>query len=94
MPKTTSHESSGKSSMNSSFTNDLNGANVNIGIDGFDYANADLNKLSNAELAKHKQAMERNFLNNQKKPGDEGFVYDLRRDFDAVEKIESGWDSD
>ena len=67
---------------------------MKLGIDGFDYANADLNKLSNAELAKHKEAMEGSFLNKQLKPGDDGFVYDLRRDFDAVEQIESGWDSD
>ena len=38
--------------------------------------------------------MEKTFLDKQLKPGDPGFVYDLRRDFDAVEKIESGWDSD
>ena len=36
--------------------------------------------------------MEKNFVKNQKKPGDRDFVYDLQEDFQAVEDNE--WDMD
>jgi hypothetical protein len=45
----------------------------------FDYKKQNLNKLSDKELAKHKAAMDNNF--KQLKPGDEGFEYDKRVEF-------------
>ena len=39
-------------------------------------------------------AMEESFLKAQKRADSPDFVYDLRRDFDAVEKVDCGWDSD
>ena len=35
-----------------------------------------LNKLSDTELAAHKRGMDKQFEQNQLKPGDAGFVYD------------------
>jgi len=70
-----------------------------IGLDGdddddkrLDYNSTNLNKLSKAELDKHKAKMDVNFLKNQKKPGDKGFVYDKQEEFDPQEENE--WDED
>lgn len=46
-----------------------------------DLHHADLNKLSDADLAAHKLAMDKDFNKNQLKPGDAGFVYDKVVDF-------------
>lgn len=50
-------------------------------IGDVDYTKKDLNKLSDAELARHKRAMDKNFNANQLKPGDAGFEYDKRIEF-------------
>jgi len=57
-----------------------------------DYHNTNLNKLSKAELDKHKAKMEVGFSKNQKKPGDRDFVYDKQEEFDPQEENE--WDED
>ena len=49
-----------------------------------DLKNTNLNKLSDADLAAHKRAMDKDFNKNQKKPGDSGFVYDKVVDFAKV----------
>jgi hypothetical protein len=51
-----------------------------------------LNKLDNAELEQHKKHMEKDFVKNQKKPGEEGFEYDKRVEFKPKVKVDSGWD--
>ena len=50
-------------------------------LEDFDYENTNLNKLSDAELAKHKKKMDEKFNKNILKPGDSGFVYDKRVEF-------------
>ena len=62
-------------------------------IDGVDYAKANLNKLDDKTLAKHKQAMEKGFSANQLKPGDAGFTYDKRIEFTKAEPGELDDDS-
>ena len=57
-----------------------------------DYNTFNLNKLSNEELKKHKDKMEKKFLANAKKPGDAGFVYDKQEEFHPQE--ENDWDMD
>jgi len=58
-----------------------------------DYHTFDLNKLPPEEVKLHKDRMEGLFRQNTKQPGDEGYEYDLRRDFQpAVEKSE--WDEE
>jgi len=57
-----------------------------------DYSSTNLNKLSKAELDKHKQKMDVMFNKNQKKPGDKEFVYDKQEEFDPHEENE--WDED
>ena len=64
--------------------------NVDV-VDG----NFNLNKLDDDELNKVKQKMDETFEENQIKPGDENWQYDIEVDFDkGVNKIESGWDSE
>ena len=58
-----------------------------------DLSQEDLNKVSDEELAKRKAEMDRGFEANRLKPGDEGYQYDIEKNFGG-EKIESGWDSD
>jgi len=57
-----------------------------------DYNSTNLNKLSKAELDKHKAKMDKNFVKNQKKPGDKDFVYDKQEEFHPQEENE--WDED
>jgi len=60
-----------------------------------DYHKVDLNKLSTEELNSHKAQMDIQFFQNQKKPGDNDFVYDVQVDFGTDENAQpSGWDSD
>ncbi|CAL1166425.1 unnamed protein product [Cladocopium goreaui] len=61
--------------------------------DEIDYHEANLNKLSDNELARHKAKMNTSFLANQMKPGDNGFVYDMRVDFPDADQS-CGWDSE
>lgn len=53
----------------------------------------DLNKVSEEELIRRKADMEKVFEANRLKPGDEGYEYDIEKEFGGG-KIESGWDSD
>ena len=53
-------------------------------LDNFDYNNANLNKLTDHELDKHKKKMDEKFNANNLKPGDSGFEYDKRVDFSAM----------
>lgn len=64
-----------------------------IGIEGFDYDNFDLNKLTKQQVDVHKKAMDKSFLQNQLQPGDPDFVFDSRRDFEPPEQV-CEWDSD
>eukprot|EP00747_Dinoflagellata_sp_TGD_P179133 gnl/TRDRNA2_/TRDRNA2_29411_c0_seq1.p1 gnl/TRDRNA2_/TRDRNA2_29411_c0~~gnl/TRDRNA2_/TRDRNA2_29411_c0_seq1.p1 ORF type:complete len:230 (+),score=58.47 gnl/TRDRNA2_/TRDRNA2_29411_c0_seq1:61-750(+) len=61
--------------------------------DNFDYQSTDLNKLSTEELSIHKAKMDVAFFQNQKKPGDPDFVYDVQVEFEVGEE-ENGWDDD
>ena len=38
--------------------------------------------------------MDVDFEANQLKPGDSGFVYDVKKDFSSVAKVDDGWDED
>ncbi len=51
-----------------------------------------LNKLGDEELAKVKKEFDKDFLKNKVNPGDPGFEYDKRKDFDEVEKVDGSWD--
>ena len=50
-----------------------------------DLHHANLNKLSDDDLAAHKRAMDKDFNKNQLKPGDAGFVYDKVVDFSKLQ---------
>mmetsp|Transcript_20994 Transcript_20994/g.45411 ORF Transcript_20994/g.45411 Transcript_20994/m.45411 type:complete len:209 (-) Transcript_20994:192-818(-) len=64
---------------------------VSKSIDG----EVNLNKLSTAELEKHKRQMDVEFFKNQKKPGDPGFKWDVRVDHEVADDASScGWDED
>ena len=54
-----------------------------------------LNKLDDEELEKVKEKMSVKFEENQVKPEDQDWKYDIEVDFDldAGNKIESGWDA-
>eukprot|EP00931_Biecheleriopsis_adriatica_P006065 TRINITY_DN107523_c0_g1_i1.p1 TRINITY_DN107523_c0_g1~~TRINITY_DN107523_c0_g1_i1.p1 ORF type:complete len:190 (-),score=44.75 TRINITY_DN107523_c0_g1_i1:19-531(-) len=79
-----------KSSISSGASGYAKGAGAAPSID---YHKVDLNKLGDKELAEHKSAMDVEFFKNQKKPGDDGFVYDVQVDFPETEEA-SGWDSE
>jgi len=61
---------------------------------GIDYHVTDLNKMTPEEVAVHKAKMDVQFFANQKKPGDQGFVYDVQVDFQTDGNLASGWDSE
>lgn len=63
-------------------------------LDNFDYRNANLNQCSDKELKEHKSNMDKGFNQNQLKPGDPGFQYDKRIDFNAAAKVDNSWDDD
>ena len=52
----------------------------------------DLNKLDTNELNQVKQEMDKDFMKKQLKPGDNGYEYDTRANFDDVEKVDGSWD--
>eukprot|EP00770_Monocercomonoides_exilis_P004355 MONOS_4335.1-p1 / transcript=MONOS_4335.1 / gene=MONOS_4335 / organism=Monocercomonoides_exilis_PA203 / gene_product=unspecified product / transcript_product=unspecified product / location=Mono_scaffold00114:24244-24706(+) / protein_length=119 / sequence_SO=supercontig / SO=protein_coding / is_pseudo=false len=52
----------------------------------------DLNKLPTDKVEQIKQKMDGLFYSNQLKPGDPGFVYDSRVDFESTPKEPSDWD--
>lgn len=53
----------------------------------------DLNKADDDVVKKAKEIMEEDFETNQVKPGDAGFVYDKREEFEAVEG-DGEWDDE
>ena len=54
----------------------------------------DLNKVSDDILKQKKKEMDKDFEQNQLKPGDEGYEYDKEINFDADDdKVSCGWDS-
>ena len=53
----------------------------------------DLNKVNDDVLKQKKKEMDKEFEQNQLKPGDEGYEYDKEIDFDADDKVSCGWDS-
>lgn len=54
----------------------------------------DLNKVSDDVLKLKKKEMDKEFEQNQLKPGDDGYEYDKEVDFDADDdKVSCGWDS-
>lgn len=55
-----------------------------------DYGTFNLNKLTNEELQKHKDRMDKKFQRNSLKPGDIGYVYDKQEVFHPQEENE--WD--
>lgn len=57
-----------------------------------DYHTFDLNKLPPEEVKLHKDRMEKLFRQNSREPGEEGFQYDLRKDFQPMERSE--WDEE
>ena len=59
--------------------------------DGFG-EDVDLNLVSPEALAAAKSRMDEGFRKTQKLPGDEGFVYDVRKEFNPTEP--NDWDSD
>jgi hypothetical protein len=50
----------------------------------------DLNKLTPEEVMQYKKKMDLEFNKNQLRPGDEGYEYDLRKDF--VPEDNCSWD--
>ena len=56
-----------------------------VDLSKLDLHTANLNKLSDADLAAHKRAMDKDFNKNQLKPGDAGFVYDKVVDFSKLQ---------
>jgi len=53
-----------------------------------------LNKLNDAELERHKAAMDKDYQKNFIKKGDPKFVYDKKVDFSTVKKVDASWDED
>ncbi|GLC39323.1 hypothetical protein PLESTM_000883700 [Pleodorina starrii] len=51
----------------------------------------DLNKVTEVELKMAKQAMEADFMKNQLRPGDPGYVYDKQEDFGPPTEV-NDWD--
>jgi centrosomal protein CEP19 len=68
------------------------GSKAAASSNGVDYNSFDLNKLSTEELDKHKAIMNSTFEANVVKPGDPGFVYDVRVDVDPSKLVGSEWD--
>uniref|UniRef100_A0A7S1LUL0 Centrosomal protein of 19 kDa n=1 Tax=Alexandrium catenella TaxID=2925 RepID=A0A7S1LUL0_ALECA len=67
----------------------------NVGnVGNVDYHKMNLNKLSPEEVLKHKAKMDIAFFQNQKKPGDPGYVYDKQVDFQTDEQMDNDWDSE
>ena len=54
------------------------------------FENSQLNGLSDDELDRVKEKMEKKFSANQLKPGDDGFEYDKQVDFKPTQDCE--WD--
>lgn len=66
-----------------------------IDLNSKEYKNKNLNKLSDAELAREKAKMDKKFEENFIKPGDPGYVYDKVVDFTNVQQDASdSWDNE
>ena len=52
----------------------------------------DFNKMSETDYEQRKKKMEEQFVSQNLKPGDDGFVYDKQIEFPEPQ-MESGWDS-
>ena len=64
---------------------------IKIAIDG----TVDLNKVSHEELQAAKDAMKVDFVKNSLKPGDEGYIWDKRVEFNVEDNSEDdSWDDD
>jgi len=64
---------------------------IKIAIDG----TVDLNKVSHEELQAAKDAMKVDFVKNSLKPGDEGYIWDKRVEFNMEDNSEDdSWDDD
>lgn len=59
----------------------------------YDFHNEDLNKLNDNELKKRKNEMDLLYNKHAILPGQEGFVFDVRKDFD-VDKYDPEWDDE
>mmetsp|Transcript_103468 Transcript_103468/g.179629 ORF Transcript_103468/g.179629 Transcript_103468/m.179629 type:complete len:174 (+) Transcript_103468:64-585(+) len=60
-----------------------------------DYHQVDLNKMTPEEVSLHKKKMDVRFFENQLRPGDSGYVYDVQVDHPLKEDAPaSGWDSE
>jgi hypothetical protein len=60
-------------------------------LEGVDL-HGDLNKISEDQLRAAKARMEEEFRKHQLRPGDEGYVWDTRKDFQPSE--DAGWDEE
>mmetsp|Transcript_67444 Transcript_67444/g.197225 ORF Transcript_67444/g.197225 Transcript_67444/m.197225 type:complete len:201 (-) Transcript_67444:357-959(-) len=63
-------------------------------FENVDYHTMNLNKLSPEEVLQHKAKMDIAFYQNQKKPGDADYVYDVQVDFNTEEAADNDWDSE
>ena len=59
-----------------------------------DYNSLNLNKLSDVELNRHKEAMDLMYKKNFVSKNDPTFEYDKQVDFSKVKKVEASWDDD
>lgn len=59
----------------------------------YDFENENLNKLNDSELKRRKNEMDHLYNKNAILPGQEGFVFDVRKDFN-IEKCDPEWDDD
>lgn len=58
----------------------------------YDLRNVDVNKMTREEGMKVKEEMDVMFKKNQINPGDPGYEYDVREDFESNPKEPSDWD--
>ena len=64
----------------------------------FDYQNTDLNKMTDYQLNRHKQNMDKEFSKKVVRPGDKDFEYDKRVDYSSqimsAQNGNTSWDED
>ena len=59
----------------------------------YDFENENLNKLNDSELKRRKNEMDLLYNKNAILPGEQGFIFDVRKDFD-IAKYDPEWDDD
>ena len=59
----------------------------------YDFENEDLNRLNDDDLKKRKNEMDVLYNKNAILPGNDKFVFDVRKDFD-IDKYDPEWDND